>query len=342
MQSHPETDYGRRLPALLVANLCVLIALVCLARAGTDRSKWRAVGLQLDEFIEEDALIVVHPGIDRLFAHFLRHEAVVPADRWRADYKRFNQVAGLSVRGPFPAYLRRTISRHFGEASEHTLSPGTELVVWERERRIAERGDLITRLDSARVYIDRNDARIDCPQDGRRHVCPDADWTWVGPTQMSIANEPVTCVWSHPVNGKLTVDFTRLGSWDALDGWWGLSDYAADHAEREATTLTLAAGEDARSFRLVRTRGRRALSMELPEDFDGRLRLELETAAPGARHLCWSLHLLRYEEGAEEDTGDETDDDPGDEADDETDDEADDETGGDEALPAFDSGGAGE
>ncbi len=309
MQSPTETGLKLRLLVLAVTNLCALFVVVTIARAGSESSRWQDIDRRIGGLLDPHGLLLVHPGIDRLYADTLNHEAVIPADRWRADFKRFNQVAGLSARVPFPSHLKRTISRHFGEPEEHVLMPGVQLIVWNLERPIDERRDLMPLIPSARAYIDRNDARIDCPPDDGRLVCPDADWTWVGPTQMTIANEPLSCVWSHPVDGTLTIEFNQLGDWDGVDGWWALSDYAADHADRQAATLTLVAGEEERAFRLVRTRGRRALSMEFPEDFDGQLKLELESAAPGARHLCWSLHLVRFAEPEMEAGGEELDDD---------------------------------
>lgn len=129
-----------------------------------------------------------------------------------------------------------------------------------------------------------------CPWDGERFRCPGEEWVWVGPTVQVFAGQPHRCIWSHPSSlADLRVTFEQVSGATHVEGWFGLTDYAASIPDGGRVTLELSAGSQSRTFTAQHTRGRRMVDWLLPANYDGPLTLTVAADHAGVRHFCWDL-----------------------------------------------------
>lgn len=164
----------------------------------------------------------------------------------------------------------------------------------EPERVVLDLGDA---LATARAWVEPADdpEPIACPWAADRFDCPDADWTWIGPTVQVFAGEPHRCIWMHPVDdADVVLEFPDVTG-THVTGWYGMTDYAVSIPDGTAVRLTLIAGERRERFRAHRQTGRRPLRFALPDDYSGPLRMEVSAPRAGVRHFCFDLQVVSAE-----------------------------------------------
>jgi hypothetical protein len=217
----------------------------------------------------------------------------IASDTLPEEVTRFARVILVHEAEPEPRSLLRLLGDK-AEIVEERAVGALRVGVFEIRQREIVRSDLGQTLQNASVWVEPDDTpRHECPWLVDRFDCPDADWTWVGPTTQTFEGQPVPCIWSHPVeDAELVIEFPNAAGATHVTGWYGLTDYAVAIADGSPVTLTLEADDQSRRFRAHRQRGRRPVRMALPEEYEGPLQIRISATRPGVRHLCWDLQFV--------------------------------------------------
>jgi hypothetical protein len=105
----------------------------------------------------------------------------------------------------------------------------------------AVRYDFRERLEEARVWVQRGEAREECsPRPRGRRQCSGGDWNYVGREIFEMADEPRAVVWAHPVSdGALTLEYDRVPLGRALTVGGGFLPAALDHGVPVQMTVSV-------------------------------------------------------------------------------------------------------
>lgn len=215
----------------------------------------------------------------------------IATDRIPPELNRVPRVFVVSETDDTPGALEASVSRN-----------GTRLWSHQNEAWRAE----LYQMRSAAVPVDDLGAQLAladvelvspegsgteaCPWDGDRFRCPGEEWVWVGPTVQVFAGQPHRCVWAHPSSlADLRITFRHVAGATHVEGWFGLTDYAASIPDGGRVTLELRAGSQTRAFTAQHTRGRRVLDWALPANHDGPLEMTIRADHAGVRHFCWDI-----------------------------------------------------
>ena len=217
---------------------------------------------------------------------------VVAVDALPPDLERFTRVILVRPRGDTPPSMRRLLASRARllliEEVRHVTIEVFQL--HDRDRVIS---DLAERLPQALVsFQPQLGDSVPCPWLGDRFDCPEADWTWVGPTVQPFDGQPMDCVWMHPIeDAELVVSYEGLTG-THVTGWYGLTDFALAAEDGGPVRMRLTAGDLTGRFRAHQERGVRPLRFALPEDHDGTLEITVSASRAAARHFCWNLQTV--------------------------------------------------
>lgn len=282
---------------LQIFALALLIATsVAMVRDAREADPRTGIADEVRAMLQPGDLVLLTPSDARFDLDAFVGLPAVATQRSPIELDRFDRVflvhhADDGGRAPAP---RAALLRGGRLIWEHADGPWT-IELFQMDAAAHAVDDLVARLPSASVSIVWDDGRVEpCPWDGSRHQCPFAEWVYVGPIGESFAGQPHRCVWTHPVDGgTVVVEFPRIAGATHIDGWYGLTDYAASIPDGRRATISLRAGSEVRRFHAHRRPGRIPLSWALPAGYDGPLRLEFTAENAGVRHLCWDIQATR-------------------------------------------------
>lgn len=221
----------------------------------------------------------------------------IATDRIPPDAEAFARVFIVSNEAE-PSSVRASVERNGVQLWTRTEGDLTATLYQAREVERPVR-DLGALLPTATVeVVHEGGTAVQCPWNGERFQCADADWVYVGYTVQVIAGQPQRCIWTHPVDGAvLRVSFPDSFGATHVSGWFALTDYAIGIPDGARATMRVLAGGRERAFSAHRNRGRRRLDWSLPAGHVGPVAFEFSAERAGVRHMCWDVRLVQRASG---------------------------------------------
>ena len=149
----------------------------------------------------------------------------------------------------------------------------------------------------AHVTEVRDGQATECSRDGLRASCPNADWTWIGPSLQTFGGVSLECIWAHPFpQGALVAEFDEVpAEASVIRGFLGIADGGYEPHNRGRATLSIAVnGATLSVLETLPRRGYHPFEIEIPPELwpIEVITFTAETDAEARNQLCFNATLF--------------------------------------------------